>query len=53
VSTYERRRLESFRNHRDPFDRLIVAMGLVESLTIVSSDSQFRLYSVPLVDARH
>lgn len=40
-------------HHRDPFDRLIVATGRVESLTIVSSDSQFRLYSIPLVDARN
>ena len=40
-------------HHRDPFDRLLVATGLVESLMIVSSDSQFRLYGVPLVDARH
>jgi PIN domain nuclease of toxin-antitoxin system len=39
-------------HHRDPFDRLIVAAAQVERLTIVSSDSQFRLYGVPLVDAR-
>jgi PIN domain nuclease of toxin-antitoxin system len=39
-------------HHRDPFDRLIVAAALAEKLTIVSSDSQFRLYDVPLIDAR-
>jgi PIN domain nuclease of toxin-antitoxin system len=39
-------------HHRDPFDRLIVAAAQAEGLTIVSSDSQFRLYDVPLIDAR-
>jgi PIN domain nuclease of toxin-antitoxin system len=39
-------------HHRDPFDRLIVAAAQTEGLTIVSSDSQFRLYDVPLIDAR-
>ena len=39
-------------HHRDPFDRLIVAAAQVEWLTVVSSDSQFRLYDVPLIDAR-
>jgi PIN domain nuclease of toxin-antitoxin system len=39
-------------HHRDPFDRLIIAAARVESLTIVSSDDQFRAYDVPVVDAR-
>lgn len=39
-------------HHRDPFDRLIVAAAQVEGLGVVSSDSQFRMYDVPLVDAR-
>jgi PIN domain nuclease of toxin-antitoxin system len=44
--------LELPAHHRDPFDRLIVAAARIESLTVVSSDSQFRLYDVPLIDAR-
>jgi PIN domain nuclease of toxin-antitoxin system len=39
-------------HHRDPFDRLIVAAAQVESLKVVSSDSQFRMYDIPLIDAR-
>ncbi len=40
-------------HHRDFFDRLIIAAAQVEGLTVVSSDRQFKLYDVPLVDARH
>lgn len=36
----------------DPFDRLIVAAAQVEGLRVVSSDSQFRMYDVSLLDAR-
>ena len=39
-------------HHRDPFDRLILAVASVENFTIVSSDQQFTLYRVPLIDAR-
>ena len=39
-------------HHHDPFDRLILAVASVESFTIVSSDQQFTLYRVPLIDAR-
>jgi PIN domain nuclease of toxin-antitoxin system len=33
--------------HRDPFDRLIVAQSLIDSLTLVSADSTFDQYGVP------
>jgi PIN domain nuclease of toxin-antitoxin system len=33
-------------HHRDPFDRLIIAQGLVENLPIVSVDTQFDAYGV-------
>lgn len=39
-------------HHTDPFDRLIIAAAQVEGCTIVTSDEKFRLYPVPLVDAR-
>lgn len=33
-------------HHRDPFDRLIVAQAKTESMSVVSSDSQFDAYGV-------
>lgn len=37
------------RHHGDPFDRLIIAQAQVEGLTIVSGDSLFSAYGVPLL----
>jgi len=34
-------------HHRDPFDRLLVAQGLVEHLTIVTHDRLIAAYAVP------
>jgi PIN domain nuclease of toxin-antitoxin system len=31
-------------HHRDPFDRLLVAQAIVESLTLVTADPQVRAY---------
>jgi PIN domain nuclease of toxin-antitoxin system len=31
--------------HRDPFDRLIIAQGLVENLTIITKDEHFPSYT--------
>jgi len=36
-------------HHRDPFDRLIIAQGLVESLPIVSGDPEFKAYGARIV----
>ena len=36
-------------NHRDPFDRLLVAQAVVESATLVSNDDAVRAYGVPTV----
>lgn len=33
-------------HHRDPFDRLLIAQGLVEQIPIISVDSVFDTYSV-------
>lgn len=33
-------------HHKDPFDRLIIAQGLVEGIAIVSADAVFDLYGV-------
>ena len=35
--------------HRDPFDRIIIAQGLVENMTIVSKDENFPKYEVQLI----
>ena len=34
-------------NHRDPFDRLIVAQAKVEGMTIVGADVKMDVYGVP------
>ena len=39
-------------HHGDPFDRILVAVAQVEGCAIVTSDSQFARYGVPVVDAR-
>ena len=39
-------------HHRDPFDRLLVAQSIAESLLLVSADRAFVAYGCPLQDAR-
>lgn len=36
-------------HHRDPFDRLLVAQGQLEGLTIVTNDPLIRRYDVPVI----
>lgn len=38
-------------HHRDPFDRMLVAQAIVEGLTIVTRDTRFSSYGVPLLQA--
>jgi PIN domain nuclease of toxin-antitoxin system len=33
-------------HHRDPFDRLIIAQGIAEKLTVLTKDENFKLYPV-------
>lgn len=35
--------------HRDPFDRLIISQAIVEDMTLISSDPQFKYYPVKLL----
>ena len=35
-------------HHRDPFDRLLVAQSMVESLTLVTCDPHMAAYGVPV-----
>ncbi len=44
------RRLEELpMHHRDPFDRILIAQSLNESLPLVSADPQFEKYLVELI----
>jgi PIN domain nuclease of toxin-antitoxin system len=38
-------------HHRDPFDRLLIAQGRAERLTIVTADPRFADYEVRTLDA--
>ncbi|MDT5157004.1 MAG: hypothetical protein QOH51_1361, partial [Acidobacteriota bacterium] len=33
-------------HHRDPFDRLLIAQAIVESMPIISMDTAFDMYAV-------
>ena len=35
-------------HHRDPFDRMLIAQAIVDGLTVLSIDPQFRTYDVEL-----
>ncbi len=37
------------RHHGDPFDRMLIAQTMVESLILVSQDSAIARYEVPLL----
>jgi PIN domain nuclease of toxin-antitoxin system len=36
-------------HHRDPFDRILIAQSLVESLPLVTADRMFERYPVELI----
>jgi PIN domain nuclease of toxin-antitoxin system len=36
-------------HHRDPFDRILIAQALVETMTLVTSDAKFAPYSLPII----
>jgi PIN domain nuclease of toxin-antitoxin system len=38
-------------HHRDPFDRLLIAQARHEDLTVVTADSRFADYEIPLIAA--
>lgn len=33
-------------HHKDPFDRMLIAQGLAEGLTLISNETQFDAYSI-------
>ena len=32
--------------HRDPFDRLIISQAIVEDLSVITADSEFKKYGI-------
>ena len=43
-------RLESMAaNHRDPFDRILIAQGLEDNLPLITADPVFQRYPVQLI----
>lgn len=36
-------------NHRDPFDRLIVAQAMIEGMSLVSADPRLDAYGIPRI----
>lgn len=38
-------------HHRDPFDRMLIAQAIEESLTIVTHDRAFKAYKIPIIEA--
>ena len=45
---YAYQKVPLFPDHRDPFDRFIIATALSEKCTIVTADSKFKLYETLL-----
>jgi PIN domain nuclease of toxin-antitoxin system len=41
--------LPRYAHHKDPWDRMLIVQAIEENLTILSADSKFPLYDVPLV----
>ena len=35
-------------HHRDPFDRMLIAQALTENLTVITADTCFKKYPVPI-----
>ena len=36
-------------HHRDPFDRLIIAQAILEDMTVLTADSDFKKYPIDIV----
>ena len=47
VDTYAR--LPEFEDHRDPFDRMLIAQAMSEGMILVSGDGRFKSYDVEVV----
>lgn len=38
-------------HHKDPFDRLLIAQGMVEKIPIVTADPYFKRYDIEIIQA--
>ena len=38
-------------NHRDPFDRMLIAQAMVEGFTVITHDRIFERYEVKIISA--
>jgi PIN domain nuclease of toxin-antitoxin system len=47
VNAYSK--LPLIEDHRDPFDRMLIAQAITESMTLVGGDRRFRAYPVPVI----
>ncbi len=36
-------------NHRDPFDRLIIAQAMTENMTVIRKDNSFKNYPIKII----
>ncbi|OAI41414.1 hypothetical protein AYO38_03795 [bacterium SCGC AG-212-C10] len=41
--------LPQFTNHRDPFDRMLIAQAMTEGIPVVSADRRFAQYGVQVI----
>lgn len=41
--------LPYFHDHRDPFDRFIIAQARARNLPVLTADAQFERYSIPII----
>jgi PIN domain nuclease of toxin-antitoxin system len=46
----EYQKLPFFLEHRDPFDRMLIAQALSENLTLISSDRKLGLYPIQILN---
>ena len=37
-------------HHRDPFDRMIIAQAIIEGLSVITHDSIFKKYDIPVLE---
>lgn len=51
IAAYDK--ITLFQSHRDPFDRMLLAIALSENIPIISADEHFALYSAQVQVARN
>lgn len=44
-------KLSLYKNHKDPFDRILISQARVENLTFITSDEKIWKYDLPLLKA--